>query len=116
MNKQVLLKDFFSDSGSTDFIIVDRNWFSTSTKLDKIGLYPDDGKTKDEGIGEVEVSAEMHDPGYRTGLIRYPTSWAMATVLSTITKSFAFENNKNVQNRSEKSFLSAMSSRRTTPM
>ena len=70
------------DSGSTDHIVVSKNWFKSTREMDTTVTNPDGGNTKVLGI-EVEVFAEdvkertnplilkkaLYVPGYRTNLI-----------------------------------------------
>ena len=76
-------QDLAVDSGSTDHIVVNKNWFNRIREIDTTVTNPDGGNTKALGIGEVEVSAKdvkgrtkplilkkaLYVPGYRTNLI-----------------------------------------------
>ena len=71
------------DSGSTDNVIVQKNWFKKFRELETSVTNPDGGNTKVLGIGEVEVLVRdaqgrektlvlrkaLFVPGYRTNLI-----------------------------------------------
>ena len=75
--------DLVVDSGSTDHIMIDRTWFKNYQKLETTVNNPDGGKTKVEGIGDVEIEARdsrgvlhkltfqkvLHVPEYKTNLI-----------------------------------------------
>ena len=45
------------NSGSTDHMMIDKNWFQIYQKLETTVSNPDGGKTKVEGIGDVDVEA-----------------------------------------------------------
>ena len=76
-------QDLVVDSGSTDHIVVNKNWFKSIKNIDTIITDQDGGNTTVLGIGEVEVLAKdvkgrtkllilkktLHVPGYRTNLI-----------------------------------------------
>ena len=76
-------QDLVVDSGSTDHIVVNKNWFKSIREIDTTVTNPDGGNTKVLGIGEVEVLAKdvkertkplilkkaLYVPGYRTNLI-----------------------------------------------
>ena len=76
-------QDLVVDSGSTDHIVVNKNWFKSIGEIDTTVTNPDGGNTKVLGIGEVEASAKdvkgrtkplimkkaLYVPGYRTNLI-----------------------------------------------
>ena len=76
-------QDLVVDSGSTDHIVVNKNWFKSIREINIKVTNPDGGKTKVLGIGEVEVLARdikrcirllqlkkaLYAPGYRTNLI-----------------------------------------------
>ena len=51
-------QDLVVDSGSTDHIVANKNWFKSLRKLDITVTNPDGGNTKVKGIGEVEVLAK----------------------------------------------------------
>ena len=75
--------DLIIDSGSTDNVIVHKNWVKNLKELNKVFTNPDEGKTKVLGIGEVVVLAKdiqgkalplvlknaLIVPGYRTNLV-----------------------------------------------
>ena len=50
-------QDLVVDSGSTDHIVVNKNWFKSIREIDTTVTNPDGGNTKVLGIGEVEVLA-----------------------------------------------------------
>ena len=71
------------DSRSTDQMMIDKTWFKNYRKLENTVNNPDGGKTKVEGIGDVDVEARdtkgvlykltfekvLHVPEYKTNLI-----------------------------------------------
>ena len=75
--------DLVIDSGSTDHVIVQKNWFRNLKELNTVVTNPDGGNTKVLGIGEVVVLAKdiqgkalplvlknaLFVPGYRTNLL-----------------------------------------------
>ena len=75
--------DLVVDSGSTDHMMIDKTWFKNYQKLETTVNNPDGGKTKVEGIGDVDVEARdtkgvlhkltfekvLHVPEYKTNLI-----------------------------------------------
>ena len=76
-------QDLVVDSGSTDHIVVNKNWFKSIREIETTVTNPDGGNIKVLGIGEVEVLAKdvkgrtkplilkkaLYVPGYRTNLI-----------------------------------------------
>ena len=82
-SSEATAKDLVVDSGSTDHVIVNKNWFKNMKPIDTTVTNPDGGDTKVLGIGEVEILAKdvngktkplvlrkaLFVPGYRTNLI-----------------------------------------------
>ena len=80
---EVSKTDLVVDSGSTDHMMIDKTWFKKYQKLETTFNNPDGGKTKVEGIGDVDVEARdtkgvlhkltfeeiLHVPEYKTNLI-----------------------------------------------
>ena len=80
---EVSKTDLVVDSGSTDHMMIDKTWFKNYQKLETTVNNPDGGKTKVEGIGDVDVEARdskgvlhkltfekvLHVPEYKTNLI-----------------------------------------------
>ena len=76
-------QDLVVDSGSTDHIVVNKNWFICIREIDTTVTNPDGGNTKVLGIGEAEVLARdvkgctkpfilkkaLYVPWYRTNLV-----------------------------------------------
>ena len=56
-SSEATAKDLVVDSGSTDHVIVNKNWFKNMKPIDTTVTNPDGGDTKVLGIGEVEVLA-----------------------------------------------------------
>ena len=54
---EVSKADLVVDSGSTDHMMIDKTWFKNYQKLETTVNNPDGGKTKVEGIGDVDVEA-----------------------------------------------------------
>ena len=82
-SSEATAKDLVVDSGSTDHVIVNKNWFKNFKEIETTVTNPDGGNTSVLGIGEVEVLAKdvkgktkslvlrkaLFVPGYRTNLI-----------------------------------------------
>ena len=80
---EVSKTDLLVDSGSTDHMMIDKTWFKNYQKVETTVNNPDGGKTKVEGIGDVDVEARntkgvlhkltfekfLHVPEYKTNLI-----------------------------------------------
>ena len=54
---EVSKTDLVVDSGSTDHMMIDKTWFKNYQKLETTVNNPDGGKTKVEGIGDIDVEA-----------------------------------------------------------
>ena len=79
---EVSKTDLVVDSGSTDHMMIDKTWFKNYQKLETTVNNSDGGKTKVEGIGDVDVEAGdtkgvlnkltfekvLHVPEYKTNL------------------------------------------------
>ena len=93
---EVSKTDLVVDSGSADNIIY-KTWFKKYHKLETTVHNPDGGKTKVEGIGEVDVEARdtkvvlhkltfekpLHVPEHKTNLILVSSSVQSNTIYFT---------------------------------
>ena len=82
-SSEATAEDLVVDSGSTDHVIVNKNWFKNMKEVDTTVTNPDGGNTKVLAIGEVDVLAQdvkgrtkplvlrktLYVPRYRTNLI-----------------------------------------------
>ena len=82
-SSEATAKDLVVYSGSTDHVIVNKNWFKNLKEIETTVTNPDGGNTNVLGIGESEVLAKdvkgktkslvlrkaLFVPGYRTSLI-----------------------------------------------
>ena len=57
---EVSKTDLVVDSGNTDHMMIDKTWFKIYQKLETIVNNPDGGKTKVEGIGDVDCGSTRH--------------------------------------------------------
>ena len=75
--------DLVIDSGSTDHVITQKEWFKNYRKIKTVVNKPHGRKAIVEGVGEVEISAKdskganfvlelkqvLNEPGYKTNLM-----------------------------------------------
>ena len=80
---EVSKTDLVIDSSSTALMMIDKTWFKNCQKLETTVNNPVGGKTKVEGIGDIDVEAQdnksvlhkltfeklLHVPDYKTNLI-----------------------------------------------